>query len=80
MLSARGESRIRQGDVMPNAKFIKNKKGQKVSVVISIEEYEKLMDDLDELDAIRAYDAAKASGETTIPYAQVLKKLEDLQK
>ena len=48
---------------MANAKFIKNKKGQKVSVVLDIKEYQKLMEDLEELDAIRAYDAAKASGE-----------------
>jgi hypothetical protein len=47
---------------MANAKFIKNKKGQKVSVVLDIKEYEKLMEDLEELDAIRAYELPKAEG------------------
>jgi hypothetical protein len=65
---------------MANAKFIKNKKGQKVSVVLDIKEYEKLMEDLEELDAIRAYDAAKASGETPIPYEQVLRDIPQLRK
>jgi hypothetical protein len=40
---------------MPSTKFIKNKKGQKVSVVLDIKEYEKLMEDPEELRAIRAY-------------------------
>lgn len=65
---------------MPSAKFIKNKKGQKVSVVLDIKEYEKLMEDLEELDAIRAYDAAKASGETPIPYEQVLRNAAQRRK
>ena len=65
---------------MASAKFIRNKKGQKVSVVFDIKEYEKLMEDLEELDAIRAYDAAKASGETPIPYEQVLRDIPQLRK
>lgn len=65
---------------MPSTKFIKNKKGQKVSVVLDFKEYEKLMEDLEELDAIRAYDAAKASGETSIPYEHVPRTIEDSRK
>ncbi len=65
---------------MPSTKFIKNKKGQKVSVVLDFKEYEKLMEDLEELDAIRAYDAAKASGETPIPYEQVLRNIAQQRK
>jgi hypothetical protein len=63
---------------MANAKFIK--KGQKVSVVLDIKDYEKLMEDLEELHAIRAYDAAKASGETPVPYEQVLTDIPQLRK
>jgi hypothetical protein len=37
-------------------------------VVIRSEEYEKLLDDLEELRAIREYDEAKAAGETPIPF------------
>ena len=38
------------------------------------------MEDLEELDAIRAYDAAKASGETPVPYEQVLTDIPQLRK
>jgi hypothetical protein len=42
------------------------RKDGKVTITLEAAEYEKLVDDLDELDAIRAYDAAKKSGETPI--------------
>lgn len=65
---------------MPTTKFIKNKKGQKVSVVLDIREYEKLIEDAEELDAIRAYDSAKESGGTPMPYEHVLRRIEDSRK
>lgn len=65
---------------MSKVKFIKNKKGEKVSVVLDIKDYEKLMEELEELEDIRAYDAAKASGEKPIPYEQVLKDITRSQK
>jgi hypothetical protein len=48
---------------MAKTRFRMNKKGEKVSIELTVKEYEKLVDDLDELDAIRAYDEAKGSGE-----------------
>jgi hypothetical protein len=65
---------------MPTTKFIKNKKGQKVSVVLDIREYEKLIEDAEELEAIRAYDSAKEEGGTPIPYEHVLRRIEDSRK
>jgi hypothetical protein len=44
--------------------FLTNEKGEKIAVVISIDEYEKILDELEELRAIREYDEAKALGET----------------
>ncbi len=52
--------------------FVVNERGEKVAVVIGIEEYEKILEELEELDDIRAYDEAKASGETPIPLEQAL--------
>jgi hypothetical protein len=51
---------------MARAKFRTSKKGEKVTIVLDVKEYEKFLEDLDELDAIRAYDAAKKSGEARI--------------
>jgi hypothetical protein len=55
---------------MPKAKFRTTRKGAKINIELSVQEYEKLMDDLDELDAIRAYDEARSSGERPIPFDQ----------
>jgi hypothetical protein len=53
-------------------KFLTNEKGERIAVVISIEEYEKILDELEELADIKAYDEAKASGETPIPFEEAL--------
>jgi PHD/YefM family antitoxin component YafN of YafNO toxin-antitoxin module len=50
--------------------FLTNEKGEKVTVVIGIEEYEKLLEELEDLEDIRAYDEAMASGETPVPFEQ----------
>jgi hypothetical protein len=56
--------------------FLTNDKGEKIAVVISIEEYEKLLDDLEELWAIREYDEAKAAGETPVPFEEATARIE----
>lgn len=48
---------------MAKSRFHANKKDGKISIELTIKEYEKLLEDLEELDAIRAYDDAKSSGE-----------------
>jgi PHD/YefM family antitoxin component YafN of YafNO toxin-antitoxin module len=55
--------------------FVVNEQGERVAVVISIEEYEKILEELEDLDDIRAYDEAKASGETGIPLEQALAEI-----
>ena len=57
-----------------------NKKGQRISIELSVKEYERLLEDLEELEAIRAYDAAKSSGETPIPFEQAVQEIERLRK
>ncbi len=56
-------------------RFIVDDKGKRVGVVLDIKDYERLLDELDELDAIRAYDEAKASGEKPIPWSEARKRL-----
>ncbi|MGH9776340.1 MAG: hypothetical protein ACRD50_15520 [Candidatus Acidiferrales bacterium] len=53
---------------MTKSKFRTSKKDGEVRIVLGVKEYEKLMDDLEELDSIRAYDAAKKSGDAAIPF------------
>lgn len=52
--------------------FVVNEQGEKVAVVISIEEYEKILEELEDLGDIRACNEAKALGETRIPLEQAL--------
>jgi len=52
--------------------FLTNEKGERIAVVIGIEEYEKLIEAVEDAEDVRAYDEAKASGEGSIPLEQAL--------
>lgn len=60
--------------------FLTNEKGEKIAVVISIEEYEKILEELEEPEDIRAFDEAEASGETPIPFDQALADIKRSRK
>ena len=47
-------------------RFIVDENGQCIGVLLDIEDYRQLLEDLEELEAIRAYDAAKASGDEAV--------------
>lgn len=65
---------------MNKTKLRANKKGQKISIELTVKEYERLLEDLDELEAIRAYDAAKASKNPPIPFDQAVREIERSRK
>jgi hypothetical protein len=48
--------------------------------VIGIEEYEKLLEELEDLEDIRAYDEAIAAGETPIPFEQAIAEIKRSRK
>ena len=52
--------------------YITDKKGKKLSVVISITQYKQMLENLDELEDIRLYDAVKARKEKSIPFNQYI--------
>jgi len=60
--------------------FVVNERGEKVAVVISIEEYEKILEELEDLEAIREYEEAKASGETPVPFDEAIARIERNRK
>jgi hypothetical protein len=62
------------------AKFRASTKGQKMSIELTVKEYERLLDDLEEPGAIRAFDAAKSSGETPILFDQAIREIKRLRK
>ncbi len=54
--------------------YITDEQGKRVSVIVPIQEWQQLLDDLDELDDIRQYDEVKARNEPTISVADYRKK------
>jgi PHD/YefM family antitoxin component YafN of YafNO toxin-antitoxin module len=56
--------------------FVIDDKGNPIGVILDIAEYRKLLEELEELESIRAYDAAKASGDEAIPFEQAVAEIE----
>lgn len=60
---------------IPTERFLVDEEGHRVGVLLDIEEYQRILEDLEELASIRAYDAAKASGDEAIPFEQALQEI-----
>jgi hypothetical protein len=60
--------------------YITDDKGKKISVVLPIEEYQTILDDLEDLEDIRLYDEAKASDEPSFPIDEAFKIVEAKRK
>ncbi len=57
-------------------RYVVDEKGNRVGVLLDLEDYQKLLEELEELESIRAYDAAKASDDEAIPFEQAIKEIE----
>ena len=53
---------------------ITDKKGNKISVVIPLTQYKRILQELEELEDIRLYDEVKARKEKTIPFNHYLQR------
>ena len=60
-----------------NERFIVDENGQRVGVLLAIEDYHQLLEAVEELDAIRAYNAAKASGDEAVPLEQAFAEIDN---
>ncbi len=56
-------------------RFITDEKGQRIAVVLDIAQYERMLEELEDQEDVRAYDAAMALGETPIPYVPLGERL-----
>ncbi len=65
---------------MPQAvaqpRYLVDDDGKQVAVLVDIEQYRTLLEAAEELSTIRAFDAAKASGEEAIPFEQAIAEIE----
>jgi hypothetical protein len=57
-------------------RFLVDEQGRRVAVVLDVTEYERLLAQAEELEAIRAYDDAKAAGDVAVPLEDALRQIE----
>ena len=57
-------------------KYLVDENDNRIGVLLSLEDYRRILEELEELESIRAYDEAKASGEQAIPFDQALAEIE----
>ena len=57
--------------------FIEDSQGHKIAVLLPIDDYNRMLEQLDEKDDVKAYDDAKASGDEVIPFDQAIKEIEE---
>ncbi len=53
-------------------RYVVDGKGNRVGVLLDLGDYRNSLDELEELECIRAYDAAKASGDEAIPFEEAV--------
>jgi len=57
-------------------RYVVDEKGDRIGVLLDLEDYRKLLEELEELESIRAYDTAKACGDESIPFEQAIHEIE----
>ena len=56
--------------------YLVDEKGKKSGVLLDIKDYRKILHELEELESIRAYDAAKSSEDEIISFEQAVNEIE----
>jgi PHD/YefM family antitoxin component YafN of YafNO toxin-antitoxin module len=56
--------------------YVVDRNKQPKAVLLSAREWERVLEELEELDDIRAYDEAKAGPQDAIPFEQAVRELE----
>jgi len=56
--------------------YVVDDQGNRVAVFLEISEYRRLLEELEELESLRAFDAAKASGDEVVPFEEAMAEIE----
>lgn len=56
--------------------FVVDESGNRTAVLLDVKRYFELLEAQEELEAIRAYDEAKSSGDEAVPFSQAVKEIE----
>lgn len=57
-------------------RYVVDGKGKRVAVLLDVSEYQEILEKLEELESIRAYDTAKKSKDKAIPFEQAVREIE----
>ena len=57
-------------------RYVVDDQGKRISVVLDIADYQELLEELEELECIRAYDAAKASRDQAVPFERAIAEID----
>ena len=57
-------------------RFVTDKDGKRIAVLLDMDEYAALLQELEELEALKAYDTAKSDPDDAIPLDQALAEIE----
>ena len=60
----------------PREQYIIDEQGTRKGVILELEDYKRILEDLEELESLRAFDSAKESGDSAIPFEQALQEIE----
>jgi hypothetical protein len=61
-------------------RYITDEQGNRIGVLLDIEEYQKLLEESEELDAIRAYDLAVSGDDDEISFEVAIAEIENSQQ
>lgn len=61
-------------------RFLTDEEGNRVGILLEISEYHEMLEQLEELESIRAYDRAKASGDEAIPFEEAFREVLERRK
>jgi len=61
-------------------RFLVDERGNCVAVVVEVEEHDRMIAELEELEDLRGFDAAKAADEKPIPFEKALAEIEQKRR
>jgi hypothetical protein len=59
-----------------NERFVVDEKGRRLAVVLDLKAYKKILAKLEELEAVRAFDAAKQTKVRAVPFEGAVRRIE----
>ncbi len=57
--------------------YVVDENQNRKSVILSLEEWEQILEELEELDDIRAYDEAKSGPQDAVPFEQAVREIQE---